>query len=130
MAIDRQQIVNALVYGFGEPWADGPVPMTHTRLPRGRVHPPRSRWRAPLLAEAGWRPGPTASCATQQGRQLRFTIITNAGNDVRRDMAEVIQAQLRPLGIAVQPGWWSGTHDPAAAGVAPRGGAASATSTR
>jgi len=29
--------------------------------------------------------------------------MTNAGNDVRRDVTEIVQAQLRPLGIAVQP---------------------------
>src|SRR5690606_33023551 len=38
-----------------------------------------------------------------EGRPFRFTIITNAGNDLRRDMAEVIQAQLRPLGIVAEP---------------------------
>jgi peptide/nickel transport system substrate-binding protein len=102
MAIDRQQVVDALVYGYGEVGRASVTPGhwaydSEATLP----HDPEGARR--LLAEAGWTPGPDGVLRNAQGQQLRFTLITNAGNDVRRDITEVIQAQLRPLGIVVQP---------------------------
>jgi peptide/nickel transport system substrate-binding protein len=43
------------------------------------------------------------SCATSRGEPLSFTLITNDGNDLRVDMMQVIQAQLRRIGVQVQP---------------------------
>jgi peptide/nickel transport system substrate-binding protein len=102
MAIDREQILNALVYGYGEVGVTV-LPVTHFAFSRDAFIPYDPDGARQLLAEAGWRPGPDGVLRNAQGQQLRFTIITNAGNDVRRDIAEVIQAQLRPLGIVVQP---------------------------
>lgn len=102
MAIDRQEIVDALVYGYGEVGRATVTPTHYAYDPEAFIpHDPEGARR--LLQEAGWRPGADGVLRDAEGRQLRFTIITNQGNDVRRDMAEVIQAQLRPLGIVVQP---------------------------
>jgi peptide/nickel transport system substrate-binding protein len=102
MAIDREQIVDALVYGFGEAGRATVTP-THYGYDPEAVIPYDPEGARQLLAEAGWTPGRDGILRDAQGRQLRFTIITNQGNDLRRDMAEVIQAQLRPLGIVAQP---------------------------
>ena len=102
MAIDREQILDALVYGFGESGV-ATLPTSHYAYSRDAYIPFDPDGARALLAEAGWRPGPDGILRDAEGRQLRFTIITNVGNDVRRDIAEVIQAQLRPLGIAAQP---------------------------
>ncbi len=102
MAIDREQIVNALVYGYGEAGRATVTP-THYGYDPDSYIPYDPEGARELLAEAGWTPGPDGILRDPDGRPFRFTIITNAGNDVRRDMAEVIQAQLRPLGIAVEP---------------------------
>jgi peptide/nickel transport system substrate-binding protein len=102
MAIDRDQILEAIVYGYGEAGRATvtPVHYAYDRSAYLEYDPEGARR---LLAEAGWTPGPDGILRDAQGRQLRFNIMTNAGNDIRRDMAEVIQAQLRPLGIVVQP---------------------------
>jgi peptide/nickel transport system substrate-binding protein len=105
MGINRQQIVDALVYGYGEVGRSTVTPAhwsyngddQETLLPHD---PERARQ---LLAEAGWTPGPDGILRNAQGEQFRFTPITNAGNDVRRDILEIMQAQLRPLGIIVEP---------------------------
>jgi peptide/nickel transport system substrate-binding protein len=34
-----------------------------------------------------------------QGRPFRFTLVTNQGSELRRDIAEIVQAQYRSLGI-------------------------------
>jgi peptide/nickel transport system substrate-binding protein len=102
MAIDRQQILDAIVYGYGEVGRATVTPTHYAYDPEALIpYDPEGARR--LLEEAGWRPGRDGVLRDAEGRQLRFTIITNAGNDVRRDMAEVIQAQLRPLGIVAQP---------------------------
>jgi peptide/nickel transport system substrate-binding protein len=102
MAIDRRQIVDAIVYGFGEEGRATVTP-THFAYDPEALIPYDPDAARQLLAEAGWRPGRDGILRDPAGRELRFTITTNAGNDVRRDMAEVIQAQLRPLGIVAQP---------------------------
>jgi peptide/nickel transport system substrate-binding protein len=38
-----------------------------------------------------------------QGTQFRFELMTNSENNQRRDITEIVQAQLRPLGIVVEP---------------------------
>jgi peptide/nickel transport system substrate-binding protein len=102
MAIDREQLVDAIVYGFGEVGRATVTPTHYAYDPDAHIaYDPEGARR--LLAEAGWAPGPDGILRDPQGRPFRFTLITNDGNDVRRDMAVVIQAQLREVGIAVQP---------------------------
>jgi peptide/nickel transport system substrate-binding protein len=102
MAIDRQQIVDALAYGFGEV-GRSTVPPRHWGYDEGATIPHDTAAARRLLAEAGWRPGPDGILRDPQGRPFRFTIITNQGNDLRKDIVEYVQAQLRPLGIDAQP---------------------------
>jgi ABC-type transport system substrate-binding protein len=53
-----------------------------------------------LLAEAGWEPGPDGILA-KNGRRFTFTLITNSGNETRRDIATLIQDDFRSIGIDV-----------------------------
>jgi peptide/nickel transport system substrate-binding protein len=102
MAIDRQEIVDALLYGYGE-IGRATVTPTHYAFDRDLPVPYDPEAAKRLLAEAGWVAGRDGILQDAQGTPLRFTLITNAGNDVRRDMTEVIQAQLRQVGIDVRP---------------------------
>jgi peptide/nickel transport system substrate-binding protein len=106
MAIDRRQIVDALVYGYGD-IGRGTVTPAHwsydpndpqTLLPYDTAQARR------LLAEAGWadRNG-DGVIENAQGRPFRFTMKTNDGNDLRRDIIVMVQAQLARVGIQVQP---------------------------
>jgi peptide/nickel transport system substrate-binding protein len=102
MAIDREQIVDAILYGYGEP-GRATVPPSHFAYdPEARL-PYSPAGAQKLLAEAGWRPGRDGVLVDAEGRPLRFTIITNAGNDFRRDIAEIVHEQLRRIGIVAQP---------------------------
>ena len=105
MGINRQEMVDALRQGYGEIGRSS-VPPSHwaydpndpeTLLP----YDPEAAKR--LLAEAGWRPGPDGTLRDAQGNELRFSLMTNAGNDVRRDITEIAQAQLGQLGVVVEP---------------------------
>jgi peptide/nickel transport system substrate-binding protein len=52
-----------------------------------------------LLAEAGYTPGADGILRNAGGQPLRFTLITNQGNQVRADIAEIAQADLRRIGV-------------------------------
>ena len=54
-----------------------------------------------LLTEAGWTPGPDG-ILQKNGERFSFTLITNNGNEVRRDMATLAQDGLKKLGIEVK----------------------------
>lgn len=52
-----------------------------------------------LLAEAGFTPGPDSTPSDRNGRRVELTIMTTAGNAVREQIEQVIQEQLRAVGI-------------------------------
>jgi len=56
---------------------------------------------AALLKEAGWTKGPDG-ILTRNGERFTFTLITNNGNEIRRDIATLIQDNLKSLGIEVR----------------------------
>ena len=106
MAIDRQGIVDALVYGYGEAGRSTVTP-AHWSYDADdpAVHLPYDTAQArQLLAEAGWIDrDDDGMLENEQGEEFRFTLKTNQGNDLRKDITEIVQAQLRPLGIGVEP---------------------------
>jgi peptide/nickel transport system substrate-binding protein len=54
-----------------------------------------------LLAEAGWKDTNGDGILDRQGRPFQLTLITNSGNDTRRDVGVLVQRQLREIGIDV-----------------------------
>jgi ABC-type transport system substrate-binding protein len=54
-----------------------------------------------LLQEAGWTPGPDG-ILQKNGERFSFTLITNNGNEVRRDIATLAQDGLKKIGIEVK----------------------------
>lgn len=105
MAINKQAIIDGILKGYGE--------IAHSSIPNiywqsdstaGRelsYNPERARQ---LLAEAGWtdRNG-DGIVEDAQGRPFRFQLKTNTGNRERADMTEVIQSELRKVGVDAQP---------------------------
>jgi peptide/nickel transport system substrate-binding protein len=105
MALNRQQIVDALLFGLGDVGRGTAVPtqwMYDGDDPQQMI-PYDTVQARQLLAEAGWTRGPGGILRNAEGQEFRFTAITNAGNDVRRDILEIMQAQLEPLGIVATP---------------------------
>lgn len=54
-----------------------------------------------LLAEAGWKDTNGDGILDRDGKPFRFTLITNSGNETRRDVGVLVQRQLREIGIDV-----------------------------
>ncbi len=105
MAVDRQEILQALQRGYGRvanagvpPFHWGYDPSVEEALP---YDPDRA---AALLEEAGWldREGEGLR-KNADGLPLTVSIKYNQGNQQRRDIAEIMQAQLREVGVQAVP---------------------------
>jgi ABC-type transport system substrate-binding protein len=54
-----------------------------------------------LLDEAGWKPG-ADGIRVKNGQRFSFTLLSNNGNEVRRDIATLVQDDLKQVGIEVK----------------------------
>lgn len=99
-AIDRQAIADQLMQGTVEV-ANSPInptsPYHNPDVPPFAYEPEAARR---LLDAAGWRAGPDG-IRTKDGERFRFTLLNRAGSTDRIAIAQVIQAQLRQVGIEV-----------------------------
>jgi peptide/nickel transport system substrate-binding protein len=105
LAIDRTALVGAALHGYGEPGVSSSTPAHWVYDEAYRAmspHMDRER-AAALLREAGWQPDAQGLLHDPQGRPFRFTLLTNQTNDALRDVIQIVEAQLRPLGIRAEP---------------------------
>jgi peptide/nickel transport system substrate-binding protein len=101
-AINRQELVDALLFGEGEV-AISTIPPWHRLHPDGvQPLPHDPQLAARLLEEAGWvdRTGDGIR-ENAQGRRLAFTLMSS-DDALRRSVVEVLQSQLRGVGADVQ----------------------------
>jgi peptide/nickel transport system substrate-binding protein len=100
MAMNREGIVEAALYGYGSR-ANSTVPpffWQYNEKAGGDLgYDPEAA--LALLQEAGYARGPDGMLRNAAGEQLSFTLNTNQGRQVRADIAEIIQADLRSIGI-------------------------------
>ncbi len=101
-AINRQNIIDGILLGLGKPctgpfsyvsWAYNPNAKSYN------YDPPRARR---MLADAGWEDINGDGILEKDGKPFRFTIMTNQGNTERIRTAEIIQQNLRAIGIDVK----------------------------
>ena len=102
MAIDVPGIIRDLgLESFVAP-AFGPYPPIFRDLfdparDRPLAHDPEGARR--LLASRGWRDSDGDGVLDRDGQALRFTLLTNTGNQRRADVSQLIQAQWRAIGV-------------------------------
>ncbi len=104
LAINRQEIVEALLYGFGEVGAshywNGQWAQDESLEPLP-YDPERAR---ALLAEEGWRDTDGDGVLDDgQGNRFEFELVTNEGNDLREDMLVVVKNDLAKIGVVAKP---------------------------
>nr|WP_245577892.1 peptide-binding protein [Maridesulfovibrio bastinii] len=101
-AIDKKEIVKGVLFGLGEP-AIGPYkPGTwvyNKKLKPYGFNPEKAK---ELLAEAGWKEYDSNGILVKNGKEFKFTILTNQGNSQRIKSATIIQNRLKNIGIKVE----------------------------
>lgn len=99
MAVNREELVRAV---FGEEGivAKGPIAPAHYIWDEEYVQVPFDTGRARAqLAELGWRDSDGDGMLDRGGEQLEFNLLYPTSSTVRRRQAEIIQEQLRRVGI-------------------------------
>lgn len=102
LAIRKQEIVDVTLLGLGRV-ATGPF------LPDSWAHDPGVKatdfdpvLAKRMLAEAGWVDHDGDGFLDRDGRRFSFTILTNQGNEQRKQACEIIQKRLKEIGIDVK----------------------------
>lgn len=101
-AIDKSEIVDVVLFGLGSP-ATGPyVPNTWPYNPNIKKYDYNPEKAKQLLKEAGWEDTDRDGILDKEGRPFKFTILTNMGNNLRKNTATIIQWRLAKIGIKVE----------------------------
>lgn len=98
-AIDRQSIIDGVLLGIGQP-CTGPfshVSWAYNRTVKPYPHDPERAKQ--MLTAAGWKDTDSDGVLDKDDRPFRFTILTNQGNGERIKASEIIQQNLRAVGI-------------------------------
>jgi peptide/nickel transport system substrate-binding protein len=103
MGINRQQIVDALLYGYGTVAVSDAMPFQWEFNERLEPWPYDVEEARRLLTEEGWIDHDGDGIIDKDGRPFRFTLDTNQGNDLREDIVVIVQNDLQQLGIDAQP---------------------------
>jgi peptide/nickel transport system substrate-binding protein len=106
MAIDRQAIIQNVVYGLGSV-ATGPfVPQSWAYNPDVKPLPYDPEQAKALLKKAGWKMGADGLLhknVAGKDTPFQFKLYTNQGNVSRERIATIVQQQLKQVGIDCQP---------------------------
>lgn len=100
-AIDKNEIIDGVLFGLGRICTGPFVPESwaFNKNVKPLSYSPGKAKR--LLSEAGWSDSDGDGWIDKGGKNFEFTIITNQGNEPRRQTAEIIQRRLKDVGIKV-----------------------------
>lgn len=99
-AVNVRQMIDFIHYGEGVQ-SSGPFPpqmwFCNPHIKPFDYDPDKAR---ALLAEAGWKTG-ADGVLQKDGKKFEFTLITNHPNEIRKDIATLVQSDLQKVGIKV-----------------------------
>jgi peptide/nickel transport system substrate-binding protein len=102
LAIDRQEIVDALWYGFARVAVSPFLTSTWAHDPDLRALPFDLEASRSILESKGWSDTDQDGILDLEGEPFSFELITNTGSQVRNDAAVMVQEHLRRAGIQVR----------------------------
>ncbi|MGA1796715.1 MAG: peptide-binding protein [bacterium] len=101
-AIDREGIIKGVLLGLGQVCTGPFPPESWAYNPDVRRYPYDPEQARKLLAEAGWEDHDGDGILDREGVRFAFTLITNQGNDQRAKCAQIIQQNLKEIGVEVK----------------------------
>lgn len=100
-AIDKDEIVDVVLFGLGKP-ATGPyVPDTWPYNPAVKSYAFDPGKAKEILQEVGWEDQDGDGVLEKDGEPFEFTVLTNMGNNLRKNTATIIQRRLSDIGVKV-----------------------------
>ena len=100
-AINRQSIIDGILLGLGRP-CTGPFSyVSWAYNPKAKSYNYDPELAKKMLSEEGWKDQNRTGILEKNGKPFRFTILTNQGNTERIRTAEIIQQNLKAVGIDV-----------------------------
>jgi peptide/nickel transport system substrate-binding protein len=101
-AINKDEIISGVLLNLGKP-ANGPYkPGTWAYNDKVKFYNYNPQKARALLREAGWTKTNSEGVLEKDGKPFVFEIVTNQGNETRQKCAEIIQRQLKEIGITVK----------------------------
>lgn len=100
-AVDRQGLINAVLFGQGEAIASIFKPGTWANDANLKPYPYNPQKARQLLAEAGWKAGPDG-ILQKDGQRFHFILTTNQGNESRLKTAQILQKFFADVGIEME----------------------------
>jgi peptide/nickel transport system substrate-binding protein len=101
-AIDQKSIIEGALLGLGTP-CTGPFPpesWAYNKDVKGYQYDPERA--KTLLAEAGWKDTNGDGILEKDGTPFKFTILIAQGHEDRKKSAEIIQQELKKVGIDIR----------------------------
>jgi peptide/nickel transport system substrate-binding protein len=101
-AINKNEIISGVLLNLGKP-ANGPYkPGTWAYNDKVKIYDYNPKKARELLHQAGWTKLNSEGVLEKDGKPFIFEIVTNQGNETRQKCAEIIQRQLKEVGIIVK----------------------------
>lgn len=102
MALDRDKIIEAVLYGYGKSCLGPLPPMIKWAYNEDVEEIPFALDTAKeILSAEGWSDSDGDGYVDKDGHNFEFTLITAAGNQIKADMTVITQEQLRKIGVKV-----------------------------
>jgi peptide/nickel transport system substrate-binding protein len=103
LATNRQEIVDALLYGQGQVGSQPLISTIWAHDPSIQPYPFDPDSAKALLEAAGWTDTDGDGIREKNGQRLSFSMKTNTDNRMRVDIVTVLQQQLQAVGAEVRP---------------------------
>ena len=100
-AVNVPQMIKYIIYGRGVQSTGIFTPLMWFFDPSVKALPYDPAAARVLLDAAGWKVGPDG-IRVKDGKRFTFTLLANNGNEVRRDIATLVQDDLKQVGIEVK----------------------------
>jgi ABC-type transport system substrate-binding protein len=100
-AVNVPQMIKYIIYGRGVQSTGIFTPKMWFYNPKVQPLPYDPKAAAALLDEAGWKPG-ADGIRVKEGKRLSFTLLANNGNEIRKDIATLVQDDLKKIGVEVK----------------------------
>lgn len=100
-AVDKKEIIDGILLGLGTICTGPFAPRSWAYNTQVQPVPYAPQKAGELLKEAGWLKN-KYGYLEKDGQLFEFTIITNQGNDERKQTAEIIQKRLQKIGMKVK----------------------------